>query len=312
VKNKKTTKAAKKAPAKNSSSEAKKTPSGNNGRVAKEGHKARKGFLEIVKGTHGDGNYVGDQHGGAGGIDGSGLPSGFAGNFMFATGIECSYPTIKQGRLRRDQLKECGHYEHWKKDLRLVQELGLKVLRYGLPYYSIHRAPGKFDWSFADEVMNEIQRLNITPILDLLHFGVPSWVGDFQNPELPTHFADFADAVAARYPWVRFYTPVNEIYVTAKMSAKDGVWNEQLKDDKAFVTALMSPHSNTALPHPYSPHTELRSVAPTASSSNPSPPNICTKPALRPRRKLRSKINSVSYRSTCSTRINRTPTFIST
>ena len=238
MKNKKTTKAAKKAPAKNSSSEAKKTPSGNNGHVAKEGHKARKGFLEIVKGTHGDGNYVGDQHGGAGGIDGSGLPSGFAGNFMFATGIECSYPTIKQGRLRRDQLKECGHYEHWKKDLRLVQELGLKVLRYGLPYYSIHRAPGKFDWSFADEVMNEIQRLNITPILDLLHFGVPSWVGDFQNPELPTHFADFADAVAARYPWVRFYTPVNEIYVTAKMSAKDGVWNEQLKDDKAFVTAL--------------------------------------------------------------------------
>jgi beta-glucosidase/6-phospho-beta-glucosidase/beta-galactosidase len=112
------------------------------------------------------------------------------------------------------------------------------VLRYGLPYYSMHRAPGKFDWSFADEVMNEMQRLNITPILDLLHFGVPNWIGDFQNPELPVHFADFADKVATRYPWVRYYTPVNEIYVTAKMSAKDGAWNEQLKDDKAFVTAL--------------------------------------------------------------------------
>jgi len=122
--------------------------------------------------------------------------------------------------------------------LRLVQELGLKVLRYGLPYYSIHRAPGKFDWSFADEVMNEIQRLNITPILDLLHFGVPSWVGDFQNPELPTHFADFADAVAARYPWVRFYTPINEIYVCAKFSAQLGWWNEREQSDRAFVTAL--------------------------------------------------------------------------
>ncbi len=199
---------------------------------------ASKSFLDIIKRVRGDSNYAGDQHGGAAGSDGSGLPTGFAGNFMFATGIECSYPTIRNGRLRRDQLKECGHYEHWRDDLRLVQELGLKVLRYGLPYYKVHRAPGKYDWSFADEVMREIKRLNITPILDLLHFGVPKWLGDFQNPELPIHFSDYAAAVAERYPWVRYYTPVNEIYVTAKLSAKDGIWNEQLKSDRAFVTAI--------------------------------------------------------------------------
>lgn len=199
---------------------------------------AKKGFLEIVKREHGTNNYAGDQHGGASGSAGSGLPDGYPGNFMFATGIECSYPTIRHGHVRRDQLKECGHYDYWREDLRLVQELGLKVLRYGLPYYKIHRAPGKYDWSFADEVMNEMQRLGLTPILDLLHFGVPGWLENFQNPELPVHFADYADAVATRYPWVRYYTPVNEIYVTAKMSAKDGAWNEQLKDDRAFVTAM--------------------------------------------------------------------------
>jgi beta-glucosidase/6-phospho-beta-glucosidase/beta-galactosidase len=199
---------------------------------------AKKGFLDIVKRERGTSNYAGDQHGGASGSAGSGLPDGYAGNFMFATGIECSYPTIRHGHVRRDQLKECGHYDYWREDLRLVQELGLKVLRYGLPYYKIHRAPGKYDWSFADEVMNEMQRLGITPILDLLHFGLPAWLENFQNPELPVHFADYADAVAGRYPWVRYYTPVNEIYVTAKMSAKDGVWNEQLKDDRAFVTAI--------------------------------------------------------------------------
>jgi beta-glucosidase/6-phospho-beta-glucosidase/beta-galactosidase len=63
-------------------------------------------------------------------------------------------------------------------------------------------------------------------------------VGNFQNPELPVHFAEYAGAVAHRYPWVRFYTPINEIYVTARMSAKDGIWNEQLKTDRAFVTAM--------------------------------------------------------------------------
>ena len=86
--------------------------------------------------------------------------------------------------------------------------------------------------------MAEIKRLKITPILDLLHFGVPDWIGDFQNPELPVLFAEYAEAVVRRYPWVRFWTPVNEIYVSAKMSAKEGIWNEQLKSDRAFVTAI--------------------------------------------------------------------------
>ncbi len=195
-------------------------------------------FLDIVKKEFGDGDYVGDEHGGATGQSGSGLPNGSPQNFMFATGIECSYPTIDYGRTRRDQLEECGHYKHWKKDFKLVKELGLKVLRYGLPYYKIHLGPDKYDWDFADEVMDEMKHLEITPILDLLHFGLPDWLGNFQNPEMPIHFAKYAKAVAKRYPWVRYYTPVNEIYVTAKMSGKDGVWNEQMKSDRAFVTAI--------------------------------------------------------------------------
>ena len=35
-----------------------------------------------------------------------------AGTFLFATGVECSYPTIDGGRVRRDLLAECGHYDH--------------------------------------------------------------------------------------------------------------------------------------------------------------------------------------------------------
>jgi beta-glucosidase/6-phospho-beta-glucosidase/beta-galactosidase len=199
---------------------------------------ANKDFLHHIKKKFGDSNYEGDQFGGAAGNDGSGLPLGNPGNFMFATGIECSYPTIKHGKVRRDLLRECDHYNRYKEDLGLVKELGINFLRYGLPYYSIHKEPGKFDWSFADEAMAEMKRLKITPILDLMHFGVPDWIENFQNPELPLHFAEYAGAVAERYPWVRYYTPVNEIYVTARISAKDGNWNEQLKTDKGFVTAL--------------------------------------------------------------------------
>jgi beta-glucosidase/6-phospho-beta-glucosidase/beta-galactosidase len=195
------------------------------------------GFLDVVRRMHQDDHYEGDEFGGAAGRDGSGLPTGDAGNFMFATGIECSCPTIDHGRVRRDELAECGHYDRWREDLGLVRALGLKVLRYGLPYHRVHLGPDRYDWEFADLVMAEMQRLGITPILDLMHFGVPDWLGNFQNPELPIHFAAYADAVAQRYPWVRHYTPINEIYVTARVSALDGLWNEQLTSDAAYVTA---------------------------------------------------------------------------
>jgi len=140
--------------------------------------------------------------------------------FIFATGIECSYPTVETARgvIRRDQMKECSHYEHWREDFKLTLDLGIRFLRYGPPYYRIHLAPGKFDWSFTDEVLPVMREMGIIPIMDLCHFGVPDWIENFQNPDFCFHFADYARAFAARYPWVRFYTPVNEMYIAAEFS----------------------------------------------------------------------------------------------
>ena len=106
------------------------------------------------------------------------------------------------------------------------------------PLHLIHRGPGQYDWAFLDEVAAEMQRLGIVPIMDLCHFGLPDWLQNFQNPEAPHALADYARAFARRYPWVRLYTPVNEMYVCAKLSALEGLWNEQCKDERAFVTAV--------------------------------------------------------------------------
>jgi beta-glucosidase len=160
---------------------------------------------------------------------------------MFATGIENSYPTIQlpDGRVQRvDEMEKTGHYQRWREDFALMRELGLEYLRYGPPYYRTHLGPGRYDWAFADETFAELRRLGITPIADLCHFGVPDWIGDFQNPDWPALFAAYAGAFAARYPWVRYYTPVNEIFVAATFSAQYGWWNERLASDRAFVTAL--------------------------------------------------------------------------
>ncbi|MEJ7667002.1 MAG: family 1 glycosylhydrolase [Hymenobacter sp.] len=83
-----------------------------------------------------------------------------------------------------------------------------------------------------------MRRRNIMPIVDLCHFGVPDWLGNFQNPDFPALFAGYAGAFAKRFPWVQLYTPVNEMYICAEFSALYGWWNEQLASDQAFVTAL--------------------------------------------------------------------------
>jgi beta-glucosidase/6-phospho-beta-glucosidase/beta-galactosidase len=163
------------------------------------------------------------------------------GKFVFATGVECSYPTIigRNGKRQRvDELANCFHYQCWRDDLNLVRQSGIRYLRYGPPYYRMHLGPGCYDWSFADEVFAEIRRLGIEPIVDLCHFGVPDWIENFQNPDWPAYFAEYAGAFARRYPWVRAYTPVNEIFVCAKLSALFGLWNEQLRSEASFVNAL--------------------------------------------------------------------------
>jgi beta-glucosidase/6-phospho-beta-glucosidase/beta-galactosidase len=161
--------------------------------------------------------------------------------FMFATGIENSYPTIAlpDGRRKRiDEMDKCGHYAQWQHDFQLVRDLGIEYLRYGPPYYSTHLGPGRYDWTFSDAAFRALQDFRLTPIVDLCHFGVPDWVGDFQNPDWPALFAEYARAFALRFPWVRYYTPVNEIFIAAVFSALYGWWNERLSSDRAFVTAM--------------------------------------------------------------------------
>jgi len=165
-------------------------------------------------------------------------PSGLSPlKFHFSVGIECSNP-VSTGGVRVDQLALTGHYDFWKKDLSLVRSLGVSYLRYGPPIHRIFLGPGEYDWTFIDQVMAEMQRLSIKPIIDLVHFGLPDWLTDFQNPDWPKHVADYAAAFAKRFPWVRFYTPVNEIYVTAVFSGLFGWWNERRMDDRAFVTNI--------------------------------------------------------------------------
>lgn len=135
--------------------------------------------------------------------------------FLFATGIENSIPTINGGRFRMDEMEKCGHYQHWETDFALVKELGIEYLRYGPPLDRTFLRAGRYDWDFCDLAFGRMRELQIVPIVDLCHFGVPDWIGNFQNPDFPFLFSQYASEFASRYPWVQLYTPVNEMYICA-------------------------------------------------------------------------------------------------
>src|SRR5947209_19894707 len=71
--------------------------------------------------------------------------SGVRHDFMFATGIENSYPTIAN-RKRIDEMDKCGHYRHVDDDFDRVQELGVEFLRYGPPLHTTWLGQDDYEW----------------------------------------------------------------------------------------------------------------------------------------------------------------------
>ena len=49
----------------------------------------------------------------------------------------------------------------------------------------VHQGPDKYDWSFTDDTFNALLETGIVPIADLCHFGVPDWIGSFQDRDWP-------------------------------------------------------------------------------------------------------------------------------
>ena len=157
--------------------------------------------------------------------------------FLFAAAIDTSCPTLAGGA-RIDQLDRSGHYARWEDDLALARTLGADALWYGAAYYRTHLAPDHHDFSCVEEPLARLRLLGVDVIAELCRFGVPSWLGGFQDPAFPVLFAEHARAFARRFPWVRCYTPVSEPLACAAASALRGEWNECERGDAAFVRAL--------------------------------------------------------------------------
>src|SRR5690349_17840572 len=100
--------------------------------------------------------------------------------FLWLTGIEDTFitdPWPKTGRTL-DEYELTQHYQRWREDLLLMKQLGVKVVRYGVPWHRVNPSPGQWDFSFADETLEFLLELKIDPVVDLVHYGLPLWIKD--------------------------------------------------------------------------------------------------------------------------------------
>jgi beta-glucosidase len=164
-------------------------------------------------------------------------------NFIWAAGIEDTFvPQTRPGHRPLDEYELIGHYTHWREDLALASEVGLKAMRWGVPWYKVEPESGVFDWRWIDEVLPYmVEELKITPIIDLMHYGCPFWLErEFANKNYPKYVARYAAAFAERYKsLVKWYTPLNEPIINALMCGMRGLWAPYLKGERGYIKIMM-------------------------------------------------------------------------
>lgn len=141
-----------------------------------------------------------------------------------------------------DVLNLTGHTTFVEEDLELASACNLDLMRYSVPWHSIEQKKGVFDWIWLDKALDCMRRLGIEPILDPLHHtSFPEWLKDgFANPHFDEYYLHFIKKVSVRYPWIRYYTIINEPFVTALLCGHEGVWYPYQKNKKSFVSMILN------------------------------------------------------------------------
>ena len=153
-------------------------------------------------------------------------------------GIECTRNRV--GNRFFDQL-ELGRHVERLSDLHLVAELGVRTLRYPVLWERVApRGLHHANWGWVDERLGTLRELGIQPIVGFVHHGSGPADTSLLDPTFSERLAEFGAAFAQRFPWVEWFTPVNEPMTTARFSCLYGHWYPHRHDDRSFVTSLLN------------------------------------------------------------------------
>ena len=160
-------------------------------------------------------------------------------------GIECTINRV--GDDYYDQLAFSGHY-YRAGHLEQITDLGFKKMRYPLLWEKHEPEENmKTDWTWAGSQLDILRKKNIDVIAGLVHHGSGPAYTDLLDEQFPYKLARYAGRVAKQFPWIEYYTPVNEPLTTARFSGLYGLWYPHNKNDLAFARMLLHELKGTVL-----------------------------------------------------------------
>ncbi len=142
-----------------------------------------------------------------------------------------------------DQMELSGHATR-RRDLELFAELGIQALRCGLLWERHEASP---DWRWTDSYLGAMREAGLRPIAGLVHHGSGPGHTGLLDSEFAPKLAAYAGEVAAHYPWIAAYTPVNEPNTTARFACRYGVWYPHHRSAESYFRALVNQTKATAL-----------------------------------------------------------------
>lgn len=122
-------------------------------------------------------------------------------------------------------------YSHYKEDIKLFSELGLKVYRMSISWARIYpmgdeETPNEEGLNYYTEVFEELKKYNIQPLVTIFHNEMPLnlvKIGGWSNRKLIDCYVKFATTIMERYKdYVKYWIPVNEIN---DLTTGVGNWN---------------------------------------------------------------------------------------
>jgi dTDP-4-dehydrorhamnose reductase len=140
----------------------------------------------------------------------------------------------------RDQIAETG-LDVRTGDAERIAALGVSASRVPVLWERVAPIdPHEHDFSEPARRLNALRVAGIEPIVTLLHHGSGPQYTDLLDPAFPLWFAEYAEATARMFPWIRRWTPINEPLTTARFATLYGVWYPNARDDRAFGRAMVN------------------------------------------------------------------------
>lgn len=153
-------------------------------------------------------------------------------------GLECTINRVNDSYF--DQLEYAGHYMR-DEDIRMIASLGIKTLRYPVLWERHQPEPNAaIDWKCTEVKLQQIREQGMKVIAGLVHHGSGPRHVDFFDGSFEKGLANYARQVARKFPWIQYYTPVNEPLTTARFCGLYGHWYPHHCDELSFYKILIS------------------------------------------------------------------------